>query len=259
MDDGFADLTCLALLVHVVARRVLEEDVDEVLFLLVLDDFSRAALWLQLDTVLQLCAGHGSPPGHVDKASHVPEGILGSCRIDVDGSCAAATDHRGEATRHTRDALTIWACALIWKRMEATSETLCNCLAMRQAARQITQLYDAALAETGLRVTQYSVLAVLGRRGPSSVQDLAAALVMDRSTLGHNLRPLERDGLVRLEVDEEDRRARRLALTPAGKDKLEEARPHWRRAQKQFESSYGVSEAKELRATMQRVVESTAT
>ena len=136
------------------------------------------------------------------------------------------------------------------------AESLCNCLAIRQAARQITQLYDAELAGCGLRVTQYSVLSILDRVGPSSVQDLAAALVMDRSTLGHNLRPLEREGMIRLAVDARDRRARRLELTAAGKTKLEESRPHWHRAQKRFESSYGAADAEQLRSSLRRVVDS---
>jgi DNA-binding MarR family transcriptional regulator len=108
----------------------------------------------------------------------------------------------------------------------------------------------------GLRVTQYSVLAVLGRLGASSLQDLARELVMDRSTLGHNLRPLEREGLVRLAMDKADRRTRRLELSAEGKAKLEEARPHWRAAQKRFEAGYGAAAAKDLRSTMRRVVES---
>jgi DNA-binding MarR family transcriptional regulator len=136
------------------------------------------------------------------------------------------------------------------------TEALCNCLAVRQAARQITQLYDTELSACGLRVTQYSVLSILARVGPSSVQDLAAALVMDRSTLGHNLRPLEREGLIRLAVDSNDRRTRRLDLTALGKAKLEESRPHWQRAQKRFEASYGAPDAKQLRSSLRRVVES---
>jgi DNA-binding MarR family transcriptional regulator len=137
-----------------------------------------------------------------------------------------------------------------------SSESPCNCLAIRQAARQITQLYDAELDASGLRVTQYSVLSILDRVGPSSVQDLAAALVMDRSTLGHNLRPLEREGLIRLAVDSNDRRTRRLVLTAQGKAKLEEARPHWQRAQKRFEASYGAADAKQLRSSLRRAVDS---
>lgn len=94
---------------------------------------------------------------------------------------------------------------------------VCNCLAMRQAARQVTQRQDAELAAVGLRTTQCSVLAFLERLGPSSLNELAAELVLDRSSLGHNLRPLERDGLVRLATDRADRRIRRLELIAAGK------------------------------------------
>lgn len=140
----------------------------------------------------------------------------------------------------------------------STFESPCNCLSIRQAARQVTQLYDAELASCGLRVTQYSVLAILDRVGPSSLQDLAKVLVMDRSTLGHNLRPLERDGLIALAVDPHDRRARRLTLTTPGKARLAEARASWRRAQERFESQYGASDAGALRALMRRVVESAA-
>lgn len=139
-----------------------------------------------------------------------------------------------------------------------STESPCNCLAVRQAARQITQLYDTALAPTGLRVTQYSVLAVLARLGPSSQQSVAEALVMDRSTLGHNLRPLERARLVKLAVDPDDRRTRRLELTARGRTKLAKARVCWRSAQERFESSFGVASAKELRRSLRRVVESSA-
>jgi DNA-binding MarR family transcriptional regulator len=138
-----------------------------------------------------------------------------------------------------------------------TAESQCTCTAVRQAARQLTQLYDAELAPSGLRVTQYSVLASLDRVGPSSLQDLAADLVMDRSTLGHNLRPLEREGLIKLAVDKSDKRTRRLELTTRGKAKLEESRPLWRKAQDRFEAGYGASSAKELRTVMRRVVDST--
>lgn len=133
---------------------------------------------------------------------------------------------------------------------------ICNCLALRQATRQLTQLYDDELGQVDLRVTQYSLLSVLERRGPSSLNDLARELVMDRSTLGHNLRPLERAGLVALGVDPEDKRARRLALSARGRAKLKAARPHWQRAQARFERGFGAAEASELRALMRKVVES---
>jgi len=71
---------------------------------------------------------------------------------------------------------------------------VCNCAALRQAARRVTKLYDDALAPTRLGVNQYSILSRLSHVGPSTIQALAQLLVMDRSTLGHLLRPLDRIG-----------------------------------------------------------------
>ena len=79
---------------------------------------------------------------------------------------------------------------------ERTNPAGCNCLALRQAARQVSQFYDQFLAADGLRGTQYSILARLHRRGPMGINALAAELVMDRTTLGRNILPLERDGLI---------------------------------------------------------------
>jgi DNA-binding MarR family transcriptional regulator len=134
---------------------------------------------------------------------------------------------------------------------------VCNCLALRQAARLVTQLYDTALAPTGLRVTQYSILAELNRRGPASLQDIADALVMDRSTLGHSIRPLQRDDIVRIATDTGDRRARRLELTARGRAALDHARPYWRNAQAKFDAVYGAHAARELRTVMRAVVDCT--
>ncbi|TKD00552.1 MarR family winged helix-turn-helix transcriptional regulator [Polyangium fumosum] len=141
----------------------------------------------------------------------------------------------------------------------ASSETLCNCLAVRQAARQITQLYDEELAGTGLRATQYAVLSRLSRIAPATVQDLAEALVMDRTTLAHNLKPLEREGLVVMGVAAHDRRVRELRLTPAGTAKLQEARVAWARAQARFEHAFGAEDAAELRRQLARAVEAVRT
>src|SRR5580704_14992247 len=66
----------------------------------------------------------------------------------------------------------------------------CNCLAVRQAARHITQFYDQFLAASGLRTTQFSILAKLRRLGPMTINALAADMVMDRTTLGRNILPL---------------------------------------------------------------------
>jgi DNA-binding MarR family transcriptional regulator len=81
---------------------------------------------------------------------------------------------------------------------------------------------------------------------------LAEVLVMDRATLGHNVRPLEARGLVRLDVGE-DRRSRELSLTEAGRDLLAEARELWRKAQQAFEEEVGEDTASTLRGLLQRV------
>src|SRR5437870_3246305 len=78
----------------------------------------------------------------------------------------------------------------------ALEPAACNCLAVRQAARQVTQFYDRHLALEGLRATQYAILAKLARLGPLSINELAAMMVMDRTTMGRALRPLDRDKLV---------------------------------------------------------------
>jgi hypothetical protein len=72
----------------------------------------------------------------------------------------------------------------------------CTCLAIRQAARHITQFYDQHLAPAGLRITQFSILAKLRRLGPMTINALADELVMDRTTLGRNILPLVREGLL---------------------------------------------------------------
>jgi DNA-binding MarR family transcriptional regulator len=130
---------------------------------------------------------------------------------------------------------------------------ICNCAALRQAARRVTRLYDDALAPTGLGVNQFSILARLSLVGPSTIQDLARLLVMDRSTLGHLLRPLEQRGLVTLDVSEEDRRSRVVTLTQAGKAAVAKARPRWAAAQRRFESTFGREAALELRTVLKEI------
>ena len=97
-------------------------------------------------------------------------------------------------------------------------------------------MYDSALAPSGLRITQLSVLSTLARLGPLPVTRLAAEAALDRSTMGRNLDPLERRGLVRIKVGEVDQRERVVHLTAAGERAIEAARPHWRAAQARIAS-----------------------
>jgi DNA-binding MarR family transcriptional regulator len=120
-------------------------------------------------------------------------------------------------------------------------------MTLRRAARRISQRYDEALAPAGLRVAQFSILATLHARERWSVHELADKLELERTTMGKNLRPLERDGLVRMAVDEEDRRGRQITLTPDGLRRLEAATELWAAAQRAFEEANGKRKVRELR------------
>jgi DNA-binding MarR family transcriptional regulator len=123
----------------------------------------------------------------------------------------------------------------------------CNGTALRKAMRRVSQLYDAVLAPSGLRSTQRSLLVHIARAGTPSMGDLAADLVLDRSALAHNLKPLERDGFVDIRPDPQDKRSRLVTLTPAGEAKLTETMVLWAEAQHRFEAAFGSAEASALR------------
>lgn len=130
---------------------------------------------------------------------------------------------------------------------------LCNSTAIRKAARHLGRFYDSHLAQVDLRGTQYAILNLLAARGPQTIAALAESLVTDRATMGHNLRPLERDGLVRIAVGKQDRREREIALTDAGRDAETAGRMAWQRAQQQFEAAFGKEDALAMRRIMHRI------
>jgi DNA-binding MarR family transcriptional regulator len=136
--------------------------------------------------------------------------------------------------------------------IELPDFTACNCLAIRQAARQITQLYERHMAEVGLTASQYSILAKLSRLGPLSINALATEMVMDRTTTGRAIQPLERDKLIAVEAGS-DARKRLVRLTPAGARRFKAAVARWHAAQQEFEHAYGTDEAAALRAALARV------
>jgi DNA-binding MarR family transcriptional regulator len=129
----------------------------------------------------------------------------------------------------------------------------CNGTELRRATRRVSQLYDSVLAPCGLRSTQWSILTQIARAGRPSMGELAASLVIDRSALAHNLKPLERDGLVEVVVDEDDKRTRLAVLTEAGRIKLAQAMPLWERAQRCFEAVFGAKNAVNLRASLKLI------
>jgi len=115
----------------------------------------------------------------------------------------------------------------------------CHCINLRQASRSITRLYDAALAESGLKVTQYSLLAKISRRGSASLQALANEANLDRSTLGRNIRVLQRSGYVTITEDRNDKRFSRIELTALGTETTETARKAWVACQTRIETAMG--------------------
>jgi DNA-binding MarR family transcriptional regulator len=123
----------------------------------------------------------------------------------------------------------------------------CNNAALRKATRRVSQLYDSVLAPAGLRSTQRAILLNISRFGTPTMGQLATSLVLDRSALGHNLKPLEREGYIALDVDPDDKRSRLARLTRKGEAKLRETAALWQAAQTRFESKFGAAKAKALR------------
>jgi DNA-binding MarR family transcriptional regulator len=115
----------------------------------------------------------------------------------------------------------------------------CHCFALRQAARQATNLYDEILAPSGLRISQLGMLALVAQRGAPTINDIAHALGIDRTTIGKNLRPLERDGLVVLSRSTTDGRSRIATLTSSGGERLKQGSALWRAAQRRYEDANG--------------------
>ena len=136
----------------------------------------------------------------------------------------------------------------------SNQKSLCNCTALRKATRRVSQLYDSALEPCGLRTTQRAILGQIARSGTPPLGELAEALVMDRGALTHNLKPLERDGLVAISVDPDDRRNRLVALTAAGRARLAESEPLWKRAQGGFEAAFGATKSASLRKALEYLV-----
>ena len=115
---------------------------------------------------------------------------------------------------------------------------LCTCNTLRKATRAVTQFYDDALKPAGLRATQFSLLATVAAMESATMSVIAEVMVMDRTTLTRNLKPLAKRGLLEI-VAGEDRRERRIALTEKGAKALIAAEPLWRQAQAKIAGSLG--------------------
>lgn len=127
--------------------------------------------------------------------------------------------------------------------------TPCACGRLRRATRAVTQLYDDALAPSGLRITQFSLLRTLARLGPMRITALAGATLIDRTALSRNLDPLVARGLAQI-VPGRDARTREVALTRAGAAAIRAAEPCWKRVQASVSKRLGKAQLDALVATL---------
>jgi DNA-binding MarR family transcriptional regulator len=123
----------------------------------------------------------------------------------------------------------------------------CLCLHAQRAARVLARRFDEVLRPVGLTNGQFSLLNALNRPAPAALGDVARLLGADRTTLTAALKPLAREGLARIEVDPADARARRVALTDAGRRRLAQALPIWTAAHAALEAELDAAQPDQLR------------
>ena len=122
----------------------------------------------------------------------------------------------------------------------------CLCLHVQRAARALARHFYDVFRPMGLTSGQFSLLMSLNRLAPT-IGETAAFLAMDRTTLTANLKPLERRGLIEVAIDKDDKRSRRLIITPAGRALLAKAYPIWRDAHTALEFKISHGSADDLR------------
>jgi DNA-binding MarR family transcriptional regulator len=126
----------------------------------------------------------------------------------------------------------------------------CNCFALRQAARFVTQMYERHLSQVGVTAAQFTILSRLAGRSDATAAELSDDLVMDRTTLVRALKPLQRDGLVLTAAAEHDTRTLVYRLSASGLRRYDKAHALWQEAQAEFEQLMKRDRAKALRAEL---------
>lgn len=123
-------------------------------------------------------------------------------------------------------------------KLDLSGTGYCASLNFRRTARAVTQLYDAALQESGIRSTQFAILVAIAKNQPVSMGTLAEVLMIDRTTMTRSVQLLNKEGLLTIS-DRESMRQRFLALTPKGVKTLGRSLPVWRKAHAQFVATVG--------------------
>lgn len=114
----------------------------------------------------------------------------------------------------------------------------CNCFNLRKATRAVTQFYDHCLEPAGIRATQFTLLVSMASVAARTLTEMASTLVMDRTTLTRNLKPLEKLGLIET-IAPRDKRSKAYALTEKGRETLKKGIPLWQTAQNKIISGLG--------------------
>ena len=127
----------------------------------------------------------------------------------------------------------------------------CVSFNIRKAMRAVSQHYDQIMAPSGLRGTQFTILTVLSRAGDLTITELANFLVMERTTLTRNLKPLEKEGYLKVLPGLQDSRTRRVNVTNLGKKAQKAAMPYWQKAQDEMVNYLGKANAKQFIGELQ--------
>lgn len=135
--------------------------------------------------------------------------------------------------------------------MHLFMSSLCHCNSLRVATRRLSASYDEALAPFGINIAQFSLLRAVERRGKVSLTALGRVQELDRSTIGRNVRVLERMGLVEMGRSEDDQREAVVQLTPPGAELVRQALPSWEERQHWLEARIGGERLRLLREILQ--------
>ena len=132
------------------------------------------------------------------------------------------------------------------EEINLTDCTGCVNFNLRKAMRAVSQHYDKILAPSKLRCTQFTILTILSRMDELSITELAEHLVMDRTTLTRNLKPLEKEGYLTIMPGITDKRSRHVVLTHSGKTAQKMAMPYWLQAQSEMVAFMGEENTNQL-------------
>ena len=133
-----------------------------------------------------------------------------------------------------------------------TMSNACYCIVLRKASRRISAVYDEALAPYGINIAQFSAIRTINRNTPISLTDLAERMDLDRSTVGRNMKVLERMGIVATATGADQREAV-LSLTGEGKALLVKAEPIWHDVQVRIEDRLGPEHSRQLSELLEAI------